>query len=196
MEDDKKRYRDNLQGEIDGAYLYEALAKSEPDPKLAEVYKRLAGVERRHAKVWADELGVQAPAVLKPGWRTRVLGWLSKKLGTQAVLPTVVSLEQRDQGRYEGQPEGRAAGLPADEASHARLMEAVAGGRGFEGSAIARFVPSRQPVPQGMALPLGPSSRFAIRMVAVPRCDLQGGIRAGRSMAACSEMLPLRPQPR
>ncbi len=139
MEDDKKRYRDNLQGEVDGAYLYEALAKSEPHPKLAEVYKRLAGVERRHAKVWADELGVQAPVVLKPGWRTRVLGWLSKKLGTQAVLPTVRSLEQRDQGRYDGQREARAAGLPADEASHARLMEAAAGGRGIEGSAIARF---------------------------------------------------------
>jgi Fe2+ or Zn2+ uptake regulation protein len=43
---DAKRYNDNLQGEIDGAYLYEALAKSEPDPKLAQVYNRLAIVEK------------------------------------------------------------------------------------------------------------------------------------------------------
>jgi len=60
--------------------LYEVLAKSEPDPKPAEVYRRLASVEKRHAKVWADKLVVQVPAVLKPGWRTRVLGSLSKGL--------------------------------------------------------------------------------------------------------------------
>lgn len=139
MEDDTKRYRDNLQGEIDGAYLYEALAKSEPDPKLAEVYKRLASVERRHAKVWAGKLGAQGPAVLEPGWRTRTLGWLSRRLGTQFVLPTVVSLEQRDQGRYDSQPEAQAAGLPADEGSHARLIQAIAGNSGVEGSALARL---------------------------------------------------------
>jgi VIT1/CCC1 family predicted Fe2+/Mn2+ transporter len=139
MKNDAKRYRDNLQGEIDGAYLYEALAKSEPDPKLAEVYRRLAFVEKRHAKVWADKLGVQVPAVLKPGWRTRVLGSLSKRLGTQFVLPTVISLEQRDRSVYDSQPEAKATGLPGDEASHARLLQAVAGSSGFDGSALARL---------------------------------------------------------
>ncbi len=63
MKNDKTRYHDNLQGEIDGAYLYEALAQSEPDLKLAEVYRRLASVEKRHAKVWADKLGVEVPPV-------------------------------------------------------------------------------------------------------------------------------------
>jgi hypothetical protein len=131
MKNDTKRYKDNLQGEIDGAYLYQALARSEADSKLAEVYKRLASVEKRHAKVWADKLGVQVPAALEPGWRTRVLGWLSKKLGTQFVLPTVISLERRDRNLYDSQPEAKAAGLPADEASHARLLQAVRGQQRF-----------------------------------------------------------------
>ena len=96
MKNDTKRYHDNLQGEIDGACLYEALAESESDLKLAEVYKRLASVERRHAKVWAEKLGVQLPPVFEPGWRTRVLGWLSKRLGTQFVLPTVISFGTRE----------------------------------------------------------------------------------------------------
>lgn len=139
MKNDKTRYHDNLQGEIDGAYLYEALAQSEPDLKLAEVYKRLASVEKRHAKVWADKLGVQVSPVLHPGWRTRILGWLSKRLGTQFVLPTAISLEQRDRGRYDSQPEARAAGLPADEASHEKLLQAVAGSSGFKGNELARF---------------------------------------------------------
>lgn len=137
--EDKHRYGENLQGEIDGAYLYEALAKSDPDPKLAQVYNRLASIKRRHAKFWADRLGVPVPPVFKPGWRTRTLAWLSKTLGTQFVLPTVIALEKRDRALYDSQPEAKAAGLPADEASHARLLQAVAGGSGLEGNELARF---------------------------------------------------------
>jgi VIT1/CCC1 family predicted Fe2+/Mn2+ transporter len=139
MDDRIHRLRDNLQGEVEGAYLYEALAKSEPDARLAQIYKRLADVEKRHAKVWADKLGGQAAQVTRPGWRTRALGWLSSKFGAQIVLPTVISLERRDQSRYQSQSEARAAGLPADEASHARVLEAMAGSSGLEGSSIARF---------------------------------------------------------
>ena len=41
--DDKdaaSRYRANLQGEVDGATLYRALAEAEKDPHLSEVYRR------------------------------------------------------------------------------------------------------------------------------------------------------------
>lgn len=44
------RYRSNLQGEVDGAAVYAVMAESEPDPKLAEVFSRLASVERAHGE--------------------------------------------------------------------------------------------------------------------------------------------------
>ena len=43
-----QRYRANLQGEVDGAAIYTALAESEKDPKLAEVFRKLAAVEQSH----------------------------------------------------------------------------------------------------------------------------------------------------
>ena len=43
--DDVRRYRANLQGEVDGAALYGALADAESDPKLASVYRRLSSIE-------------------------------------------------------------------------------------------------------------------------------------------------------
>jgi len=46
--DSTRRYQANLQGEVDGAAIYTALAESEKDPKLAEVFRRLAAVERAH----------------------------------------------------------------------------------------------------------------------------------------------------
>ena len=44
------RFRANLQGEVDGAALYRALADAEPDPRLKQVYGRLAAVEEGHAE--------------------------------------------------------------------------------------------------------------------------------------------------
>jgi len=46
------RYRANLQGEVDGAALYWALADAETDPRLKKVYGRLAAVEEAHAEFW------------------------------------------------------------------------------------------------------------------------------------------------
>ncbi len=59
MDDPKalRRYRANLQGEVDGAAIYAALAKAEADPKLAEIYRRLAAVERAHGEFWRKQPG-------------------------------------------------------------------------------------------------------------------------------------------
>ena len=57
---DSQRYRANLQGEVDGAAVYRALGDSESDPKLAEVFRRLAAVEEAHAEFWRSRLGDQA----------------------------------------------------------------------------------------------------------------------------------------
>ena len=139
---DVARYRANLQGEVDGAALYRALADAEAQPQLAEVYRRLAGVEERHAAGWEARLRA-AGASLRPrraGWRTRALAWLARRFGPHVVLPTVASLERVDSGGYDRQAEARTGGLPAEERSHARLLQTIIGpGRGLEGSSLVRL---------------------------------------------------------
>ena len=83
----------------------------------------------------------RAPAGCGLGWRTRALAWLARRFGPQFVLPTINTLEQRDSGQYDAQPEAVAGGLPAAERSHARVVEAlgsVVPGRAA-GSALARL---------------------------------------------------------
>jgi vacuolar iron transporter family protein len=141
--EDAARYRANLQGEYDSAGLYRALAEVEPDPRIKEVYGRLAAVEEGHAEFWRrqlDRIGVRAQH-LGLGWRTRALAWLARRFGPQLVLPAVNTLEQRDVGQYDDQAEAVAQGLPAAERSHARIvraLEAVPLG-GLPGSALARL---------------------------------------------------------
>jgi vacuolar iron transporter family protein len=137
------RYRANLQGEVDSAALYRALADAEPDPRLKDVYGRLAAVEEGHAEFWRkqlDRIGAHAQR-LGLGWRTRALAWLAHRFGPQFVLPTVNTLEQRDVGQYDAQAEAVAGGLPAAERSHARVVQAIEASTpgGLQGSALARL---------------------------------------------------------
>jgi vacuolar iron transporter family protein len=123
--DDLKRYADNFLREQDGIALYRALAKAEKDPARAEIFEKLAKAEERHAKRWARLLksNEEPVPVYSTSWRVRVLGWLSRRFGTQHVLPVVSGLESRDQDVYRGQVE--AAGMPAEERSHMRTLRAM-----------------------------------------------------------------------
>jgi VIT1/CCC1 family predicted Fe2+/Mn2+ transporter len=137
------RYRANLQGEVDGAALYRALADTEADPRIKEVYGRLAAVEEGHAEFWRKQLDRIGARVgrLGLGWRTRALAWLARRFGPQFVLPTINRLEQRDSGEYDAQAEAVAGGLPAAERSHARIVQAIESSTpgGLQGSALARL---------------------------------------------------------
>ncbi|MCZ7571144.1 MAG: VIT1/CCC1 family protein [Ardenticatenaceae bacterium] len=140
---DIARYRANRQDEIDSAALYNALAETESQPQLAEVYRRLAAVETGHAQFWEERLheaGQPVPPAT-PGWRSHALAWLGKRFGPQFVLPTITNMEQADTRSYDTQPEARATQLPGDERSHARLLRTITGSLrgGLEGGAVAQL---------------------------------------------------------
>ncbi len=134
---DQRRYHDNLQDEVDGAALYKALAEIESDPSLAKVYRRLATVEDAHAEFWRARLH-RIPN-LTPSFRARALSWLAAS--APAFLPLVAAAEARDSTHYDPPPEAVAGGLPADERSHARLINAAAlpARAGLAGPALARL---------------------------------------------------------
>lgn len=132
------RYRSNLQGEVDGAAVYAALAESEADPKLAEVFHRLAAVEEAHGDFWRKRIEASGANFRpSPSPRARILAWLARRFGPAFVLPTLAANETRDSAAYDNQPEARGAGLPADERSHALLMRAAAGKGGLSGPTLA-----------------------------------------------------------
>ena len=111
---DIARYRANWQDEIESAALYQAIAESEQQPQLAEVYRRLAAVEEQHAQFWEAQLRDAGQAIPPRafGWRTRTLIALARRFGPQFVLPTISSLEQADDSGYRAQPEARGTPPP------------------------------------------------------------------------------------
>jgi len=138
---DAKRYRRNLQGEVDSSALYRAMAAVEKNDSLAELYRRLAGVEEQHAKFWRARLAPGDVGVPRPSWRTRVLIALTHRFGPDLVLPAAASLEQIDRDQYDSQAESRATGMPSQERSHARILSTLAANRrpNWNGALYARI---------------------------------------------------------
>ncbi|WP_374304481.1 VIT1/CCC1 transporter family protein [Ferrovibrio sp.] len=139
----ENRFRENLQGEVDGARLYRALAEAEPNPDIAKVYARLASIEEAHAEVWRKQLQAMGKSIRtpSPGWRTRALSFLARRFGPAFVLPVIGGIERVDSGKYDTQAEAVASGLPQAERSHARILQAIGQGlpNGMQGSTLARL---------------------------------------------------------
>ncbi len=135
------RYRSNWEDERNSALLYRALADCDHNPKIAEVYRRLAEVEEHHARVWAEKLAAAGVAVpsFRPGLRTRLLIRLARRFGAELLLPALSAREAAATGDYEDQPE--AAEMQHTERSHARLLRQIGetGRGGLTGSALARL---------------------------------------------------------
>jgi vacuolar iron transporter family protein len=141
--DDIGRYRANLQGEVDSAALYRAMADLEPQSERADVYRRLAAVEETHASFWLKRLAdLGAPrSEPSPAWRTKLLILIAKRFGPDVILPTLRTLEEIDRDHYDDQPESRDTKMPAQERSHARVLSSLTGAvrTTWDGAAYSRF---------------------------------------------------------
>lgn len=135
---DVARWRRNLQGEVDGALIYRAMAANAGDEGLATLYAGMAQAEERHAALWREQLtGASATGAVSPSLRARVIAWLGRRFGAGLITPIVADQERRNRTMYDAQREALGTSLPADERSHARLLHAITGGT--SGIAIARF---------------------------------------------------------
>jgi len=139
---DQHRFQANWQAESEAVFLYRRLGSTEENPKLKEVYEKLAQNEEKHVALWAGKLqqGGHEPGNFKPGLKTRLLAHLAKRLGAGSVIPLIASIEKGAAGEYAGQTEAEIPGLVRDESSHARVFSYLAkNGSGLEGSEVARF---------------------------------------------------------
>jgi VIT1/CCC1 family predicted Fe2+/Mn2+ transporter len=138
---DQRRMMANLQDEVDGAAIYDALAQGEKDEKVAGVYTRLATVERRHAAFWRDKLHAAGHvAQVRPTGRARLLAFIGRRLGPSLVLPTLARDEVKGGDNYGAQADAIAAGFHTDERAHARVIQAAASQvGGLSGGSLAQL---------------------------------------------------------
>jgi len=140
---DVERYRENWQDEVDSAAEYRAMASSEADPKIAKVYSNLAKMEEAHIGFWEERLRAAGEKVgeRRPSWRSRVVVWIAKRLGADAVLSTIAAKEAADRNVYVKQPETGGTRMSAQEQWHTRVLGQLirTQPRGLSGSFLGRL---------------------------------------------------------
>jgi len=121
--DDIRRYKANLDDEIDGIAVYRLLAEAEPDPERRAIFEQLGAVEERHADVWRNKLREAGVEIRErgPSLRIRLIGFLARRFGVRSVLPIVRSMEAGAYGAYMAQDEAAQAIAP-DEREHGRTL--------------------------------------------------------------------------
>jgi len=141
---DAERYLENWQAEVDSAAQYHAMAEVEPRANVADVYRKLAAVEERHATFWEERLrkAGRTPGKRTPSWRARTLMWVARKFGAEMVLPTIASKEHEDRNVYLGQPETHGTRMTEEERMHARVLDGLLADpkkAGADGASLGRI---------------------------------------------------------
>jgi VIT1/CCC1 family predicted Fe2+/Mn2+ transporter len=140
---DIARYRANRQSEVDGAAQYHAMAAGETRANVADLYRKLAAMEEKHAKFWEDRLqaaGVD-PGPRRASWRARTLSWLARRFGAETILPTMATAEYTGRNVYVAQKETSGTQMTEEERHHARLLENLMtkSKTGVEGATLGRI---------------------------------------------------------
>jgi vacuolar iron transporter family protein len=116
------QYRRRLAQEQHAAAVYRALAAKRTGEDR-EILLGLARAEERHAAHWAAKLHPAQQPARGPGRRSRLLGWLARRLGSLVVLGLVQRAEAG--GDYDRDPEATAT-MAADEQAHALVVAGLA----------------------------------------------------------------------
>lgn len=140
---DVERFIENWQDEVDSASEYRAMATSEHDPKIAKVYSNLARMEEAHIAFWEDRLRSAGAQVgeRRPSWRSRILAWIGRRLGPDAILSTIAAKEAADRNVYVNQPETQSTRMSNQERWHAEVLGQLVRTqpRGLSGNFLGRL---------------------------------------------------------
>jgi vacuolar iron transporter family protein len=152
---DIARYRDYLQEEVDGIFIYRTLQEIEGDGDLKDLYQRMIETEQKHLDLWVSELA-KAGAPTQPGkpsMRARILMRIARTFGADLVLPVIKNFETGAEDMYRGDAVAEAAGLVQDEKQHARVFSLLASqSPGVRGSVIGRVESRHRTLGGGNAL--------------------------------------------
>ena len=129
MEKAKSKYKEYLNSELEAAAMYEALASIEKVPERAQIFRELVKSEMKHARRWADKLGID-PGTIKPrslGPKNWILHIGARLFGTNRVLPILLHLEAKETDAYLIDPEAR--DLVMEERQHSKTLSELSGSK-------------------------------------------------------------------
>ncbi|MCB9082089.1 MAG: VIT1/CCC1 transporter family protein [Lewinellaceae bacterium] len=131
----------NIQTEIDAAYLYDKLAAAEKDEVVAQVLREMHQIELGHANAFWAKLGKTAADPLPaPSRRARILNSIGRIFGYNYVMGVLLDTEKSLARATVSAKQQRQLPVSGDEGNHVQILKALATrGDAVTGSQLARF---------------------------------------------------------
>jgi vacuolar iron transporter family protein len=138
-----KRYRQNLQKEIDSAAIYNSMADSESNPHIGEIYRKLAAAEIKHADFWKTKIRdiTGKEETVSISWRGKAMRLFAKRFGSQSILSSLIAGEDNAASDYNKQPETIGTNIAADEDSHNKVLNIISQSskKGMDGNSLLKL---------------------------------------------------------
>jgi vacuolar iron transporter family protein len=85
----------NIQTEVDAAFLYDILAKNESDAELAKIFAEMSAIEMSHAIAFLTKSNLPSSSMPKPSFQARLLERIGKIMGYDYILGTLLDTEKK-----------------------------------------------------------------------------------------------------
>lgn len=134
------RIREHWEEEGEAAFIYQALADVETNPRRRRILEHLVEAERKHQKIFADLLHKEGhtPGPWKPSLQVRLQAWMVRRGAASTVLSLRIAEESRGVKQYLRDAPEMGPGFSTelsqrvarDEANHAEMLVGMTGGEG------------------------------------------------------------------
>lgn len=114
---------DTVQTEIDAWYLYQALARHEEDPAIANVFRQMSDIEKGHAEAMAQKDNIRL--LMRPSWRAKTLYTIGKIFGFSYVLGTLMETEKNISRGIINKKEKEKIPITGSETNHIKILQSI-----------------------------------------------------------------------
>jgi VIT1/CCC1 family predicted Fe2+/Mn2+ transporter len=121
----KSLEKENIQIEIDAAFLYKNLAVQEKDPILASVFYQMSEIEMGHAQEFCKAEGLSYEALNKISWRAKTLNRIGKVFGYDYVLGALLDTEKNLAQSVLLQKKASNINISGTETNHVKILRNI-----------------------------------------------------------------------
>lgn len=129
----------NIQTEIDAAFLYKKLAENEEDKAVADIFFQMHEIENSHATAVAQKQQLQLES-LTPSWRAKTLNLIGKIAGYDYVLGALMDTEKTLAKGIQNAKNKNNIALDGNEDNHVQILQNILKNQTqIAGSQLSRF---------------------------------------------------------
>ena len=131
--------REQIQTEVDAAYLYSVLAEAEKDEAIATIFREMCEIEKSHALAFLQKSGQQLP-MPAPSMRAKILKNIGKVFGNDYILGVLMDTEKRIAGSIINHKKSMGESPTMTDTAHVSILQNILDGSATTpGSTVARF---------------------------------------------------------